>query len=304
MFSGSMVALVTPMKEDGSIDKKSLHDLVDWHLASNTDALVVTGTTGEGSTLTTEEQYDIITSVVSQVGKRIPVIAGTGTHSTQHTIALTEQAKQAKVDAALIVTPYYNKPTQNGLYEHYQAIAKQVALPIILYNVPGRTACDLLPETVERLSSISSIIGIKEATGKLDRCIDILKRVHKQFAVYSGDDLTAMDLLLNGAKGVISVTANVAPRKMHDFCQAALSGDKKLAEKLNTELMPLHQFLFVEANPIPVKWALNEMRRIPSGIRLPLLPLDMKYRAEMLKILHETGVMNEKRETVEKIHKG
>lgn len=300
MLSGSMVALVTPMKENGSIDKKSLHDLVDWHLASSTDALVVTGTTGEGPTLTAEEQYDLITSVVSQVAKRIPVIAGTGSHSTQHTIELTQNAKKAKADAALIVTPYYNKPTQNGLYEHYKTIAHEVALPIILYNVPSRTCCDLLPETVERLSAISSIIGIKEATGKLDRALEILQRVHKQFAIYSGDDPTAMELMLNGAKGVISVTANVAPRKMHDLCKAALAGDKKLAEKLNTELMTLHRFLFVEANPIPVKWALNEMRRISSGIRLPLLPLDKKYRNELVKILEETGVMNEKQETVEK----
>ena len=300
MFSGSMVALVTPMKEDGSIDKKALHELVDWHLASDTDALVVTGTTGEGPTLTTEEQFDIIATVVDQVANRIPVIAGTGSHSTQHTLELTLHAEKAKADAALIVTPYYNKPTQSGLFEHYKTIANHTALPIILYNVPGRTCCDLLPETVEKLSTIPSIIGIKEATGKIERTIDILNRVPKQFAVYSGDDATAMELMFNGAKGVISVTANVAPRKMHELCKAATSGDKALAIKINKELMPLHQFLFVEANPIPVKWALHEMQRIATGIRLPLLPLDVQYRSELIKILQESGILNAEQETIEK----
>lgn len=294
MFKGSMVALVTPMQTDGSIDKKSLHELVEWHIASKTDALVISGTTGEGPTLSIEEHSEIMSSVVAQAAKRIPIIVGTGSHSTQHTIELTQNAKKAGADAALIVTPYYNKPTQNGMYEHFKTIADKVALPIILYNVPSRTACDILPETVERLAKIASIIGIKEATGKIERTTEILHRCEKHFTVYSGDDITAYELMLHGAKGVISVTANVAPRKMHDLCEAALSGEKNLAEKLNTELLPLHKILFVETNPIPVKWALHEMGKIPPGIRLPLLPLDPKYRVELVKVLGETGVMREK----------
>ncbi len=294
MFNGSMVALVTPMQPDGSIDKKALHDLVEWHIASKTDALVVTGTTGEGSTLTAAEQFDLISNVVAQSDNRIPIIAGTGSNSTQHTIELTENARQARANAALIVTPYYNKPTQTGLYEHYKTIAEKVTLPIILYNVPSRTACDMLPETVESLAKINTIVGIKEATGKVDRAIEIIQRCGKEFIVYSGDDLTAYELMLNGAKGVISVTANVAPQKMAEFCQAALSGNKTLANKLNSELMPLHKALFLETNPIPTKWALYEMGLIPSGIRLPLLPLDAKYRDELKTVLHEMGMLHEK----------
>lgn len=294
MFNGSMVALVTPMQQDGSIDKNALHHLVEWHIASKTDALVVTGTTGEGSTLTTAEHFDLISSVVSQAENRIPIIAGTGSNSTQHTIELTENARKARANAALIVTPYYNKPTQAGLYEHYKTIAEKVTLPIILYNVPSRTACDILPETVESLAKINTIVGIKEATGKVDRAIEIIQRCGKEFIVYSGDDLSAYELMLNGAKGVISVTANVVPQKMVEFCQAALSGNKSLANKLNSELMPLHKALFLETNPIPTKWALYEMGLIPSGIRLPLLPLDSKYRDELKTVLHEMGLLREK----------
>jgi len=294
MFTGSIVALVTPMKKDGSIDYDSLSKLVEWHISSNTDGLVVTGTTGEAATLTAEEKYDIISRVVQQVAKRIPVIAGTGTASTHHTIELTRQAKAAGADAALIVTPYAIKPSQNGLYEHYKLIAEKVTLPIILYNVPGRTACDILPETVKRLSKINNIIGIKEATGKLERAIEIAQLCDKTFAIYSGDDATALGLLLNGAKGIISVTSNVAPRKMHDLCKAALTGNKALAEKLNAELMPLHIKLFLETNPVPTKWALHKMGLIPEGIRLPLLPLDAKYHAELEKALIETGTLHEK----------
>lgn len=291
MLSGSMVALVTPIQANGSIDKKSLHNLVDWHLESKTDALVIAGTTGEAPTLTSQEQFNMITTVVDQVAKRIPVIAGTGGNSTQHVIELTEQAKKAGADAALIVTPYYNKPTQNGLYEHFKSVADNVALPIILYNVPGRTACDLQPETVLRLSALSSIIGIKEATGKLERTIDILRLCGNDFPVFSGDDASNLALIKNGAKGVISVTANVAPRKMHDFCEAALSANHELAEQLDAELMPLHKALFLESSPIPVKWALHQMGRIPAGIRLPLLPLDTRYHAELKKVLQDAGVL-------------
>lgn len=293
MFKGSMVALVTPMKIDGSIDYRSLHDLVEWHLDSKTDAIVVTGTTGECPTLQPDEHYTIISKVAEQVKKKIPVIAGTGSNSTQHTIDLTLNAKKAGADAALIITPYYNKPTQNGLFEHYKIIAAHVSLPIILYNQPNRTGCDLLAETVQRLNTIPNIIGIKEGTGKTERTTEILQRCRKDFSVYSGDDITAYDLIQNGAKGVISVTANVAPRKMHDFCQFALSHNKVMAEKLNNELMLLHKVMFLESNPIPVKWALHEMQRIPAGIRLPLLPLDPQYRSELLTILQQTGLLHE-----------
>lgn len=291
MFKGSIVALVTPMQQDGSIDKKSLHDLVEWHIAEKTDGIVVVGTTGEAATLTEDEQYDLIETVVKQVAKRIPVIAGTGTNSTQHTIKLTQNAQKAGADAALIVTPYYNKPTQNGLFEHYKMISENVALPIILYNVPGRTACDLLPETVERLAAFPTIIGIKEATGKCDRATEILKRCGKTFNIYSGDDATALDLMRLGAIGVISVTTNIAPRKMHDLCEAALSGNQALADKINAELMPLHQKLFLESNPIPTKWALHQMGRIPSGIRLPLSPLDPKFHADLKSAMQQVGLL-------------
>lgn len=291
MIKGSLVALVTPMHPDGTLDKKSLHDLVEWHIAEKTDGLVIVGTTGEAATLTEEEQYALISDVVKQVNHRIPVIAGTGTNSTQHTIALTQQAKKAGADAALIVTPYYNKPTQRGLVEHYKAITAQVSFPIILYNVPGRTACDMLPETVEQIASLSQIIGIKEATGKIERTTDIYKRCGDRFAIYSGDDATALDSMLNGAVGVISVTANVAPQKMHNLCKAANEGDKAMAEKLNAELMPLHTKLFLESNPIPTKWVLNQMGLIPSGIRLPLSPLDPKFHHDLKQAMREAGVV-------------
>ncbi len=291
MFQGSIVALITPMKTDGSIDKKSLHNLVEWHIASSTNALVIAGTTGESPTLDTDEHYDIIETVVKQVAKRIPVIAGTGSNCTQHAVELTQNAKKAGADAALIITPYYNRPTQKGLYEHYKLIAEKAALPIILYNQPSRTACDLLPETIEKLAKISNIIGVKEGTSKIERATEISKRCGKKFIIYSADDATGLDLMLQGgAKGIISVTANVAPRKMHDMCQAALSGNNALAEKINATLMPLHKNLFLEANPIPVKWALHEMGRIPLGIRLPLLPLDAKFHREVKEAMAAAGI--------------
>jgi 4-hydroxy-tetrahydrodipicolinate synthase len=291
MFQGSMVALVTPMQADGSVDKKSLHDLVEWHIASKTDGLVVVGTTGEASTLSTEEQFEIIASVVKQVAKRIPVIAGTGTNSTLHTIELTQNAKKAGADAVLIVTPYYNKPSQQGLYEHYKYIAEKVSIPIILYNVPSRTACDMLPETIERLAKISTIIGIKEATGKMERGDEIAKRCGKAFKIFSGDDETALDLFSHGGSGVISVTANISPAKMHALCEAALAGNKAMAEKINAELLPLHKKLFLESNPIPTKWVLHQMGKIPSGIRLPLTPLGEKFHAELKNAMREAGLV-------------
>lgn len=291
MIKGSLVALVTPMHADGSIDKKSLHELVEWHIDAKTQGFIVAGTTGEASTLTEDEQYTLISAVVTQVAGRVPVIAGTGTNSTEHTIHLTRNAKKAGADAALIVTPYYNKPTQHGLVEHFKTIAEKISLPIILYNVPTRTACDMLPETVEKLAKISNIIGIKEATGKVERTEEIFKRCGKNFAIYSGDDATALGSMQQGAVGVISVTANVAPHKMHELCEAAITGNQARAEELNNELMPLHTKLFLESNPIPAKWVLNQMGLIPSGIRLPLSPLDPKFHADLKEAMREAGVV-------------
>jgi 4-hydroxy-tetrahydrodipicolinate synthase len=291
MFQGSMVALVTPMQADGSIDTKAVHELVEWHIDAKTTAIIVAGSTGEAATLSHAEQEDLIKRVVKQVAGRLPVIAGTGTYCTRSTVERTKAAEAAGADAMLVVTPYYNKPTQNGLYEHYKAVAECTTKPVILYNVPGRTACDLLPETVERLSKIPNIVGIKEATGKIDRCIEILQRCDNDFEIYSGDDATGLELLLNGGHGVISVTANAAPRKMQRMCEAAKAGNKALAEKINAELMPLHTTLFVEANPIPVKWVMHEMGLIPPGIRMPLMPLDAKYHPELRTALHQAGAM-------------
>jgi 4-hydroxy-tetrahydrodipicolinate synthase len=290
MFKGSMVALVTPMHQDGTIDYPALHGLVEWHIQSKTDALVIAGTTGESATLEYEEQFELISTVVKQVAKRLPVIAGTGTNATHSTIKLSKNAKKAGADACLIVTPYYNKPTQKGLYQHYKTIAENVDIPIILYNVPGRTACDLLPQTIEPLSAIRNIIGIKEATGKVERAQEILERCGADFAIYSGDDATALSLMLHGAKGVISVTANITPLKMHEMCKAVFNNEVSLAEKINTELALLHEYLFLESNPIPTKWALNTMGKIPSGIRLPLLPLDKQYQHKVKEAMQNAGV--------------
>lgn len=290
MFKGSMVALVTPMHEDGTIDKRALNDLVEWHIESKTTAIIAGGTTGESATLEPAEQFELISMVVKQAAGRIPVIGGSGTNSTRTTITLTENAKRAGADACLIVTPYYNKPTQNGLVQHYKTVAEAVNLPIILYNVPGRTGCDMQPETVERLSNIKNIIGIKEATGKIDRTLEIFKRCGSHFPVYSGDDATSCELIRQGALGVISVTANVAPLQMAAMCEAALAGNHSLAEKINQDLVLLHQRLFIESNPIPTKWALQSMGKIAAGIRLPLLALDNKYHQEVKEALQKAGV--------------
>ena len=289
-FKGSMVALVTPMNEEGSIDKKALQELVEWHIHAKTDAIVAAGTTGESSVLDSDEQAEVVKLVVKQAAGRLPVIAGSGTISTQHTLKLSDNAKRAGADACLIVTPYYNKPPQNGLYLHYKTIAEKIDLPIILYNVPGRTACDMLPETVSRLSTIKNIIGIKEATGKVERAKEIIASCDSSFEVYSGDDATALDLMLAGAKGVISVTANITPLKMHEMCMAALTGNHSIAKKLNTELMVLHQQLFLESNPIPTKWALHMMGKIKNGIRLPLLSLDKKFHQKIKEAMKNAGV--------------
>lgn len=290
MFKGSMVALVTPMQPNGSIDWQALSTLVDWHINSGTTALIIAGTTGESATLTHGEQAELLKAVVKQVNERLPVIAGTGTNATRSTIELTQQAERAGATACLVVTPYYNKPPQSGLYQHYKAVAECTKLPIILYNVPGRTACDLLPDTIEKLSTIKNIIGIKEATGKLERAKEIRAKCGNQFEIYSGDDATALSLMAEGAQGVISVTANVAPKEMSAMCEAALNGNLSKAEEINAKLMPLHSRLFVEANPIPVKWALHAMGKIPSGIRQPLLTLDKHHHEEVKEALRIAGI--------------
>jgi 4-hydroxy-tetrahydrodipicolinate synthase len=290
MFHGSMVALVTPMHDDGSLDYESLQRLVEFHVENKTDAIVAVGTTGESATLDMDEHCTLLRRVVEMVHGRIPVIAGTGANSTSEAIELTQCALDAGADAALLVTPYYNKPTQEGLYLHHKKVAESVAIPQILYNVPGRTACDMLPDTVERLSHISNIVGIKEATGNLQRGKEILDRCGDRIDLYSGDDATAMELILMGAKGDISVTANVAPRLMHDLCAAARAGDRPQADAINQKLLALHKNLFVEANPIPVKWALFKMGLIPRGIRLPLTELSEKYHATVLQAIRQAGL--------------
>ncbi|VAX01515.1 4-hydroxy-tetrahydrodipicolinate synthase [hydrothermal vent metagenome] len=290
MFRGSMVALVTPMTDDGAIDEKALESLIEFHIENGTDAIVAVGTTGESATLDEEEHCYVIRRTVKTVNGRIPVIAGTGSNSTQEAIDLTRCAKEAGADACLLVTPYYNKPTQHGLYLHHKAIAQAVDIPQILYNVPGRTAVDMIPETVIRLAEIENIIGIKEATGEIQRCRDILAALPDNFDIYSGDDATAMELMLAGAHGVISVTTNVAPKAMRDMCEAALAGEKAKASAINESLMALHTDLFVEANPIPVKWALFDMGHIGNGIRLPLTILSSTYHDTVRAALKQANV--------------
>ena len=292
MFSGSMVALVTPMRADGSIDSDSLHNLIEFHIESGTDAIVAVGTTGESATLTVAEHCDVVGQVVKQVNGRIPVIAGTGANSTTEAIELTQYARDLGVDAALLVTPYYNRPTQEGLYQHYKAIAEAVDVPQILYNVPSRTACDLLPETVARLADIPNIIGIKEATGDLSRVEQINTLCQTKMELYTGEDANTVDFILAGGQGVISVTANVAPAEMHDMCAAALDNDAIKARQINNDLALLHQGLFVEANPIPVKWALAEMGKIPAGIRLPMTELSKQYHQPVRDALVAANVLN------------
>jgi 4-hydroxy-tetrahydrodipicolinate synthase len=291
MFQGSIVALVTPMREDGTIDDDCLQTLVEFHVENRSDALVAVGTTGESATLDEEEHCHVIRRIVELSSGRIPVIAGTGANSTREAIDLTRCALDAGADACLLVTPYYNKPTQEGLYLHHRAIAEAVPIPQILYNVPGRTACDMLPETVERLSWIDNIIGIKEATGKLERAREIMDRCGERILVFSGDDATALELMLMGGTGNVSVTANVAPAEMHELCMAALAGDRATATAINDRLEILHRTLFVESNPIPVKWALHEMGLIPPGIRLPLTPLAKQHHAAVRHALEQAGVL-------------
>lgn len=291
MFHGSIVALVTPMAAEGGIDYASLQRLVEFHIESGTSAIVAVGTTGESATLDEQEHCEVMRRVVQMARGRVPVIGGTGANSTHEAIALTRCAMEGGADACLLVTPYYNKPTQEGLYLHHKAVAEAVPIPQILYNVPGRTACDMLPETVARLAQVPNIVGLKEATGDLDRLRRIRELCGDALDLFSGDDATAMDFMLGGGRGVISVTANVAPRAMSDLCTAALRGDRAAATVINDRLMALHRDLFVEANPIPVKWALHEMGLIPSGIRLPLTPLSPRYHDTVRQALRQAGVL-------------
>ncbi|MDQ5768990.1 4-hydroxy-tetrahydrodipicolinate synthase [Thiothrix subterranea] len=291
MFRGSMVALITPMKANGDVDEAALEALVAFHLENGTDAIVAVGTTGESATLNYKEHRHVMKRVIDLVAGKIPVIAGTGSNSTAEAIEMTEIAMQDGADACLLVTPYYNKPTQEGLYQHYKLIAERVAIPQILYNVPGRTSCDMLPETVERLAAIPNIVGIKEATGNLERAADILQRCGDRMDLYSGDDATAMELILMGGKGDISVTANVAPKAMHEMCAAALAGDRETASRINATLAALHTDLFLEPNPMPVKWALAQMGfGDERGIRLPLVPCSEAIKPQVLAAMRQAGI--------------
>ncbi len=290
MITGSLVAIVTPMHEDGRLDLGGFRKLIDWHVAEGTDGIVVVGTTGESPTVDFDEHKELIRLAVQHSRGRIPVIAGTGGNSTAEAIELTESAKQAGATACLSVVPYYNKPTQEGMYLHFRKIAETVDLPMIVYNVPARTVADLQNDAVMRLAQVPGIIGIKDATANIERGTDLIRRAPRNFAIYSGEDATALAIILLGGHGVISVTANVAPKAMRQMCAAALVGDVKKARELNLQLLPLHQRLFVEANPIPVKWALGEMGMIEPGLRLPLSPLAEKFHQTVREALHEAGI--------------
>jgi 4-hydroxy-tetrahydrodipicolinate synthase len=300
MIEGSIVALVTPMARDGSVDYQRLAELVEWHVTSGTAAIVAVGTTGESATLSVEEHCEVIKQSVKVSGGRVPIIAGTGANSTTEAIELTQCAKEAGADACLLVTPYYNKPSQRGLIAHHIRIAESVAIPQILYNVPGRTACDMLPDTVVALSEVPNIVGVKEATGNLERGRELLSRCRKDFAIYSGDDATALELILMGAKGNISVTANVAPAVMARICNLGLQASRPGADrealaaearKLNGSVAALHRDLFLESNPVPVKWALAEMGKMNGTLRLPLVELDSRFHGTLRATLKSCGVL-------------
>ena len=288
---GSIVALVTPMHPDGSVDYDSLRKLIDWHIAEGTNCIGVVGTTGESPTVTVEEHREIIRVAVEQAAGRVPVMAGAGANSTKEAIELSEYAKKVGADCTLQVVPYYNKPTQEGIYQHFKAIASAVDIPVVLYNVPGRTVADMTPETALRLAKLPGIIGIKEATGNLERAAWLIKQAPKGFSIYSGDDPTAFGLMLLGGHGNISVTANVAPRGMAELCKAAMAQDAKRAVELHMQLLALHKQLFVEPNPIPVKWALARMGKVGGTLRLPLTPLSESAQAVVETALRESGVL-------------
>jgi len=290
MIRGSLVALVTPMAPDGSVDYQSLERLVDWHVGQGTAGIVSVGTTGESATLDEDDHCEVMRRTVELAAGRIPVIAGTGANATSEAVRLTRCAKEGGADACLLVTPYYNKPTQEGLYLHHKAVAEAVDIPQILYNVPGRTACDMLPETVCRLAQVPNIVGVKEATGDLDRVVRLRSQCGSDFALYSGDDATAREFMLRGGDGVISVTANVAPAAMQRMCEAALAGDSVLAAEIDEALAGLHESLFVESNPIPVKWALARMGRIPEGIRLPLTWMTEAAEPTVIAAMRRAGI--------------
>ncbi|MDX8204892.1 4-hydroxy-tetrahydrodipicolinate synthase [Acinetobacter pittii] len=290
-IQGSIVAIVTPMLKDGGVDWKGLEKLVEWHIEQGTNSIVAVGTTGEASTLSMEEHTQVIKEIIRVANKRIPIIAGTGANSTREAIELTKAAKDLGADAALLVTPYYNKPTQEGLYQHYKAIAEAVELPLILYNVPGRTGVDLSNDTAVRLAEISNIVGIKDATGDVPRGKALIEALNGKMAVYSGDDETAWELMLLGADGNISVTANIVPKAMSEVCAVAIAKDEQQAKTLNNKIANLHNILFCESNPIPVKWALHEMGLIDTGIRLPLTPLAEQYREPLRNALKDAGII-------------
>ena len=290
MIKGSIVAIVTPMHEDGALDYPRLRSLIDWHVREGTDAIVIVGTTGESPTVDWDEHCELIRVTVEHAAGRIPVIAGTGANSTAEAIELTEYAKKAGASAGLSVVPYYNKPTQEGLYRHFRKIAEAVDLPLILYNVPGRTVADLANDTTLRLTQVPGIAGIKDATGNLERGADLIKRVPKGFAIYSGDDASAVALILLGGSGTISVTANVVPRLMHEMVAAALANDLVTARDIHLRLLGLHRNLFLEANPIPVKWAVAQMGLIEPGIRLPLTPLSPDHFDRVRKAMADAGI--------------
>lgn len=291
MLQGSLVAIVTPMFEDGGLDISALNRLIEFHIEQGSDGIVIVGTTGESPTVDFDEHCLLIETAVRQVAGRVPVIAGTGANSTKEAINLTQKAKALGADACLLVAPYYNKPTQAGLYQHFKAVADAVNIPQILYNVPGRTGCDIANDTVISLSAHPNIVGIKDATGGMERGTDLLLRAPKDFAIYSGDDATAMSLMLLGGHGVISVTANVAPKLMHDMCVAALKGDAVTARSINAKLFGLHQKLFVEANPIPVKWVLQQMGLVQAGIRLPLVNLSAQFHEVLLNASTQADIL-------------
>ncbi len=290
MFKGSLVAIVTPMNTDGSLDLDRFRSLIDFHIDQQTDGIVVVGTTGESPTVDFEEHHLLMRTAVEHVAGRIPVIAGTGANSTREAIDLSAYAKDIGVDACLSVTPYYNKPTQDGLYQHFKAIAEAVDMPHILYNVPGRTVADIANDTALKLADIPNIVGIKDATGDMGRATDLLRRAPSDFAIYSGDDASALAMLLLGGHGIISVTANVAPKLAHEMCEAAFADDLTTARHINNKLMGLHVNLFLEANPIPVKWAVEQIGLINSGIRLPLTPLSSQYHKKVMDAMHMADI--------------
>ncbi|MCB1897985.1 4-hydroxy-tetrahydrodipicolinate synthase [Cognatazoarcus halotolerans] len=290
MITGSIVAIVTPMHEDGSLDYPRLRSLIDWHVAQGTDGIVIVGTTGESPTVNVEEHCELIRASVEYAAGRVPVIAGTGANSTEEAVELSQFAKQAGAAAGLSVVPYYNRPTQEGLYRHFRRIAEAVDLPLYLYNVPGRTVADLSNDTALRLAEVPNIVGLKDATGNIERACDLVARAPAGFALYSGDDMTAMVFILLGGHGTISVTANVAPALMHQMCVAALRGDAIAAREINARLVGLHRDLFCEANPIPVKWAVAKMGLMEQGIRLPLTPLSEACHGRVLSAMRMAGI--------------